>query len=277
MLRDGHRTAPRAGIGLTRHQLGFLPCFQRIALDCLQAIQRLRLRAISGNPEAVHRIRVELTRLRAAALFFAPAMDPAGWSHIDHELRWLNSSLGKARNRDVALEALARMRNRRRAARARRNLLRSRDKAYRRLTRKLGSARYIRLTSELDRWLSRLSSPGTDQSQQFDQIDARLREWRNEISRKGRHLRSLRRKPLHRLRIRSKHYRYMVEALLKLDIPVSREDYSFCEIARRVHQTLGDLRDLKQFRRAVGRRPPHYRKRKRKLMRRAAASFRHIS
>lgn len=277
MLRDDRRTVPPASMGSTQDQLGRLACFQRIASDCLQAIQRLRRRAISGNPEAVHNIRIELTRLRAAAFFFSPATDPVGWSHIDHELRWLNSSLGRARNRDVALEALARMRNRHRAAHARRNLLRSRDEAYRRLARKLGSARYIRLTSELDRWLSRPCSPGTGRLQRFDQIDARLREWRNEISRKGRHLRSLRRKPLHRLRIRSKHYRYMVEALLKLGIPVSREDYSFCEIARRVHQTLGELRDLKQFRKAVGRRPPHYRKRKRKLMRRAAASFRHIS
>jgi hypothetical protein len=67
----------------------------------------------------------------------------------------------------------------------------------------------------------------------------------------------------------------MVEALLNLDIPVSREDFLFCEAAKRVPQALGDLRDLKQLRKAVGRRPPYYRKRKRKLLRRAEAS--HIS
>jgi CHAD domain-containing protein len=114
---------------------------------------------------------------------------------------------------------------------------------------------------------------------QFNQIDVycdeRLREWRNEISRKGSHLHSLRRKQLHRLRIQSKYYWYMVEALLNLDIPVSREDFLFCEAAKRVPQALGDLRDLKQLRKAVGRRPPYYRKRKRKLLRRAEAS--HIS
>ena len=85
------------------------------------------------------------------------------------------------------------------------------------------------------------------------------------------------RKPLHRLRIQSKHYRYVVEALLDHDIPVSREDFLFCETARRVHQDLGELRDLRMLRKAIGHRPPHYRKRERKLMQRVEELFRRRS
>jgi CHAD domain-containing protein len=104
-----------------------------------------------------------------------------------------------------------------------------------------------------------------------------LRESRDEISAQGRLVRTLRREPLHQLRIRSKHYRYVVEALLDQDVPVSREDFLFCETAKRVQQALGDLRDLKLLRRAIGRRPPHYRKRERELIQRVEDLFRHRS
>jgi CHAD domain-containing protein len=114
----------------------------------------------------------------------------------------------------------------------------------------------------------------------LDQVDVycddRLREWRDNISGQGQHIRTLRRKPLHRLRIQSKNYRYVVESLLNLDIRVSREDFSFCETAKRVHQALGELRDLRQLSKAVGRWPPHYRKRRRKLIQRVEHSFCHL-
>jgi CHAD domain-containing protein len=114
----------------------------------------------------------------------------------------------------------------------------------------------------------------------LDQVDVycddRLREWRDNISGQGRHIRTLRRKPLNRFRIQSKNYRYVVESLLNLDIRVSREDFSFCETAKRVHQALGELRDLRQLSKAVGRWPPHYRKRRRKLIQRVEHSFCHL-
>jgi CHAD domain-containing protein len=273
VLRDRDHTAPRAAsAGPIQRSTSCVACFQRIASHCLQAIESNRKLAVAGDPEAVHRMRIELTRLRAAALFFVPVTEDAAWPGIDRQLRWLNSALGRARNRDVAIECANRKHYRRWAAPSHRNLLRSRDKAHRRLSKKLGSARYGSLTSELHHWISYLASPHGKQTQQLDvRCDERLRDWRDEISRQERHVRVLHRKPLHRLRIQSKRYRYVVEALLDHDIPVSREDFLFCATAKQVHQALGELRDLRLLRKAIGRRPPHYRRHKLELIQRVAS------
>lgn len=255
--------------------------FQQIAERCIKAIEVNQAQAASGDPEAIHAMRIELTWLRAARRFFSPIINDTAWAGIDRQLRWLNSVLGRARNCDVLMQYAGRKRYRGWARHSRRDMLRSQGKAHRRLARKLGSARYNRMTSELKDWISNPPSPHIRQAPQFDQVDLycdeRLREWRDEISRQGRHIGALGRTALHRLRIHSKHYRYMVEALLALDIPISREGVAFCETAKQVHQALGDLRDLRRLRKSVGRRPPHYRKRKRKLIRQAEHSFRRLS
>ena len=254
--------------------------FQQIAKSCIEAVRTNKAQAASGDAEAVHAMRIELTRLRAAGLFFSATTNDAAWLRIDRELRWLNSILGKARNRDVAIEYAKRKRYRDWAGTSQRVLVRSRDKAHRRLAKKLASARYGNLISELSHWISERPLHHDEQALRSDRIDnycdKRLRQWRDEIASQGRHIRALRRKRLHQLRIQSKNYRYMVDALLNLDISIPREDFSFCETAKRVHQTLGDLRDLRQLRKAVGRRPPRYRKRKRKLIKRIENSFRRL-
>jgi len=158
-------------------------------------------------------------------------------------------------------------------------MLRSQDEAHRRLAKALGSTRYDSLIHALTHWgLSDTSShvrqaPRTDDIELY--CDERLREWRHDISGQGRHIGDLDRKAMHRLRIEGKHYRYVVGSLLNLGVPISRENFSFSEPARRIHQALGDLRDLRQLRKAVGSRPPHYRRRKRKIIRRAEDSFRY--
>ena len=278
LLRDRNRAVPPAtSVGSTQRSQSCLACFEGIASSCLQALGSNRESAIAAEPEAVHSMRIELTRLRAAALFFAPAIDDTMWPGIDRQVRWLNSALGRARNRDVAIEYAHRRHYRHWAAHFRRNLMRSQDKAHRRLASKLGSARYDSLASELRHWISHLALRHGSQTRLDVYCDERLHDWRDEISRLARRIRVLHRKPLHRLRIQSKHYRYVVEALLDHDIPVSREDFLFCETARRVHQDLGELRDLRMLRKAIGHRPPHYRKRERKLMQRVEELFRRQS
>jgi CHAD domain-containing protein len=252
--------------------------FQQIAQRCIEAIGPNYAQAASGDPNAIHAMRIALTRLRAARLFFWPIVKGAASPDIERQLRWLNSALGRARNRDVAIQYADRKRYRRWAKNSRQKMLRSQDKAHRRLAKALTSARYTRLASALNQWivndpsLHRGQTPRSHETAIY--CDERLREWRSEISRKGRYIGTLGRNALHRLRIQSKHYRYMVEALLELDVPVSREDFVFCETAKQVHRGLGDLRDLRRLRKYVGRRPPHYRRRKRKLIQQAARSFR---
>src|SRR5581483_10776428 len=109
-----------------------LTCFQRIASTCLQMIESDRELAIAADPKAVHRMRIALTRLRAAALFFAPVSVDATWPGIDLQLRWLHRVLGRARNRDVTIEYADRRRYRRWAGHSHRDLMRLQDKAHRR-------------------------------------------------------------------------------------------------------------------------------------------------
>jgi CHAD domain-containing protein len=75
--------------------------FQRSAKNWLKLIKDHRKAAIATDPEAVHMMRIELTRLRAAVLFFSPMTDDDAWPAINKELRWFNSALRKSRDHDV--------------------------------------------------------------------------------------------------------------------------------------------------------------------------------
>ena len=44
----------------------------------------------SGDPAALHQMRIALTRLRTAILFFAPMIDDPMRMQIKDELKWLN-------------------------------------------------------------------------------------------------------------------------------------------------------------------------------------------
>ena len=218
-------------------------------------------------------MRIELTRLRAAVLFFVPMTDDDAWPQINEELQWLNSALGKARDHDVTARYAGQKRYRRWAKSSRRAMQRAQRKVDRRLNEKLASHRYARLMATVDHWIADgpwLQSGRSIRSEHVDaHAQARLQAWRQAISREGRHVRLLHRKQLHRLRIRCKRYRYVVAALQGLGVTIARQELKFTEIAKRVHAALGDLRDLKRLRRVAHNKPPGYRKSKRKLLQRA--------
>jgi len=107
------------------------------------------------------------------------------------------------------------------------------------------------------------------------------------LIRKGRRLGTLDASRRHRLRIKAKRLRYILEALTDI---VGVHD---CDDLRRVHrsarrlqQVLGDLRDLKRFA-SIGassppveghkhRKPPGYRRRKKKLLGAAIEAYRSL-
>lgn len=275
-LRE-HSAEPPADTGLVKCELNCRNAFRQMAQSCVRAIRRDRGSAIAGDPDAIHHMRIALTRLNAAALFFSLAINDVAWSRISEQLHWLNSTLGKARNRDVTMDYAKRRRYRGCAANSRRALSKSQAKAHRRLAKKLGSAQYRRLIAELNQWIERQSRRQARPLSRSDRIDAyteaRLRAWRNQMFRQARHLRSLRRKPLHLLRIRCKHYRYIVDSLRALGIPMSSQDLSFYKTAKQAHRVLGDIRDLKRLRGTVHCRLPGYRNQKRKQLQKVEDSF----
>src|SRR4051812_35020717 len=56
--------------------------FQKIALDCVAKVRLHHSSACAGDAEAVHQIRVAITRLRAAVSFFAPITLDAEWRRL---------------------------------------------------------------------------------------------------------------------------------------------------------------------------------------------------
>ena len=64
--------------------------FQKMALGCVAGIKAHHTSACAGDAEAVHQIRVAITRLRAAVAFFAPIVVDAEWLRLKKEIAWQN-------------------------------------------------------------------------------------------------------------------------------------------------------------------------------------------
>ena len=67
--------------------------FQQIARQCVASVRRHHAAACLGNPEAIHQIRIALTKLHAARKFFATMTRDAAWPKLKEELGWLNEAL----------------------------------------------------------------------------------------------------------------------------------------------------------------------------------------
>jgi len=81
--------------------------FRIVARRHFEGLGANREATCKGDPMALHRMRVALTRLRTSILFFSPMVDDAITDRIRDELKWLNSQLGTVRDLDVAIERTA--------------------------------------------------------------------------------------------------------------------------------------------------------------------------
>ena len=264
---------------------------QRGARDCVTGIKAHHSSACAGDAEAVHRIRIAITRLRAAVSFFAPLVVDAEWLRLKHEIKWLNASLGAARDSDVMTAYASRRRHQAWTGRAiGAELDRRRTQDHRRLVRCLRSARARRLIemlsvwTEQGRWLARWEAAvRRGDAEALQAYCAReLNRWRERLIRKGRQLSSLNAARRHRLRIKTKRFRYMLEALK--DIVTMRSCADIRRIhsaAKRLQRTLGDLRDLKRFaglsdQKRDRRHPRRYRRQRDKLRSAAVSAWREL-
>ena len=261
-------------------QVGHSDCrtaLQHILAGCVQALEGHRSAAADGDADAVHKMRIELTRLGSALLFFSPILTDRGWSRIASRVGALTSGLGSARDQDVMLQYSSRRRYRGWAQGNLRSVERTRAKRYRKLAANLCSGGYRRLLRDIDQQARRPALPIEDEPHSADVAlfaEMRLPEWRSEIEQSGRHLGKLGRKQQHRLRLKCKYYRYVVDSLLELGAGLAFQDLHFRDVAKQLHTLLGDARDLRRFKSTGHGRPPHYRATKKKLLNAAAAALR---
>ena len=264
--------------------------FQKMALDCVAGIKAHHGSACAGDAEAVHRIRVAITRLRAAVSFFAPIAVDAEWLRLKGEIVWLNASLGAARDSDVVVEYASRRRYQAWADRViGERLRRRRAQDHRQLVRCLRSARTRRLIAALSvwtrqgPWLARWEAAARrgDAEPLQAYCERELNRRRERLIRKGKHLSSLSAERRHRLRIRAKRFRYMLEALADIVAMHSRAEVRDMHgAAKRLQRTLGDLRDLRRFAglspSADKRRPPGYSRQRERLRSAAVEAWRDL-
>jgi CHAD domain-containing protein len=268
--------------------------FQKMALDSVAGIKAHHTNACAGDAEAVHQIRVAITRLRAAVAFFTPIVVDAEWRRLKQEIAWLNRPLGAARDSDVVVEYARRKRY---GAWAQRmigvQLDQRQTQNHRRLVRCLRSVRTQRLIAALAGWIRQ--GPWLARYKRRKHVEAlqpycarELNRWRERLVRNGRHLKTLGASRRHRLRIKAKRLRYMLEALTETVTLGGRGEFHHLHRpAKRLQRALGDMRDLERFAGLAGgspqadngkrgKHPPGYRDRREKLLGVAVAAHRDL-
>ena len=101
--------------------------------------------------------------------------------------------------------------------------------------------------------------------------------WRTRLIRKGRRLATMGGKRRHSLRIKVKHYRYVLEALGDVCSPAVGPKLRYLlKPAKRLQRALGDLRDLQRLRHIGASSPPGYAKQKERLLAAARAAWRDL-
>lgn len=294
MIRTGNQAGARRR-GHPRTATAYLDCasaFQLLAQDCLADLDTQRDKSRAGDAEAIHRMRVSITRLRAAVAFFAPMTSDRSWSGLKKDLVWLHAALGAVRDRDVIESYLRHKKYHGWAKCAGLAASQRSSRDHRSLARCLRSARFDRLIDGLTSWVgsgpwlsSRLVPEVRLRAQSLRTYSrAKLGRWRDRLVHKGRHFAKMGNSRRHRLRIRAKRYRYVLEALMELDPGHRNQWRGQHESAKRLQRTLGDLRDLESFRRAGAAArgptndksgdPPGYRHQQKKLLATAQTAFR---
>jgi CHAD domain-containing protein len=295
MMRNGQTSTPGRRKAPEAAGLDAATAFQKMTLGCVAGIKAHHRTACAGDAEAVHQIRVAITRLRAAVAFFAPMVVDPEWIRLKKEIAWLNGPLGAARDSDVVMEYARRKRY---AAWAQdmigERLDRRQMQDHRRLVRCLRSVRTQRLIAALagwirqGPWLERYKRGKHAESLQF-YCARELDRWHGRLVRKGRHLKTLGASRRHRLRIKAKRFRYMLEALRETFALLGRSEFHrLHRPAKRLQRALGDMRDLERFAGLAGgspqaendnrgkKHPPGYDHRREKLLGDAIAAYRDL-
>jgi CHAD domain-containing protein len=233
-----------------------MPCdtaFRIVARRYLANLTANQEGTCKGDPEALHQMRVALTHLRAAILFFSPMVNDSACAQIRNELKWLNSQLGPLRDLDVTIERIMAINPKRPEAIPHFQAWRDkRAEGQRELIRSLQSARYRRLIEHISRWIE--SGPWSTQrgkrvaekrGSPIGPYSAdRLAQWEERLLKKRHKLRDMGPKKRHRLRLLNKKLNYSIESVAELfaDKRLSRQRDAI-RYLRKAQKSLGQLND----------------------------------
>ena len=255
---SGSKISSHAGRARRRHSNRLNPsmasdtAFRLLAQRFLDDLAENHDATCSGDPGALHQMRIALTRLRTAISFFSSIADDPKRELIKSELKWLNSLLGAARDMDVMIERLKEIIKQQHAIQGHPSLEGERAESHRRLTRALRSARYRRLIENTYHWVE--NGPwSTKKGKQATKARTspiaafsarKLMRWREKLLKKSRELRDMGTKKRHRLRLANKKLYYSTEFFEDLfpDQRASRQQTAL-KYLRKAHKSLGQLND----------------------------------
>ena len=200
-----------------------------IGLHCLEEVGRSRPRALAGEVEGVHDMRVAIRRLRSALSAAKPMLADRQYRGTATKLKWLANLLGPARNWDVfadellapLLKVLPDDHDLKPLSAA---VERERHAAYRKMSEALKSDRYETTVATLTRWFA---TGGWLRDMPWPQdvplhapigeaVPALLDRRRRKVRKLSRDFQRLDDHERHRLRIALKKLRYTVELFATL-------------------------------------------------------------
>ena len=187
--------------------------FRIVARRYLEALKSCRAATWEGDRMALHQMRVALTHLRTAILFFSPMVDDPVRNEIRDELKWLNSELGGVRDLDVAMERIEALNKKRpEVRRAITAWNEKRLEGHRNLARTLRSVRYEWLIEQASGWIE--SGPWCTKKGKRAAAErafpigayaaSKLARWKKRLLKRSRILRSIGARERHRLRLLNK-------------------------------------------------------------------------
>lgn len=196
--------------------------FRVVARRHLDALKANHAATCNGDPPALHEMRVALTHLRSAILFFSPMVHDAVRDEVRDELKWLNSELGAVRDLDVAVDRVKSVGRKGPEVMAALNSWNEkRAEGHRQLTRMLNSVRYRWLVDQSAGWIE--AGPwSTRKGKQAVKertfpvgpySEAKLEKWEEKLLKKSRKLRKMGAKKRHRLRLLNKKLTYSIDSL----------------------------------------------------------------
>jgi CHAD domain-containing protein len=227
--------------------------FRIVARRHLDALIANRDATAGGDQTALHQMRIALTHLRTAIVFFSPMVEDAMRDEVRDELKWLNGELGAVRDLDVAVDRI-RILNKKRP-----QILpavgawnEKRSEGHRTLARMLHSVRYQWLIDQASGWIENgpWSTKRDKQSEAEraksigDYTADKLLDWEKRLLRRSRKLRKMGTKKRHRLRLLNKKLTYSIDSFEDLfgDKNFAKQKAALKQL-RRAQRSLGQLND----------------------------------
>jgi CHAD domain-containing protein len=227
--------------------------FRIVARRHLDALVANREATANGDPTALHQMRIALTHLRTAILFFSPMVDDAMRDEVRDELKWLNGELGAVRDLDVAVDRMKELKKKRpQILPAVGAWSEKRSEGHRTLSRMLQSVRYQWLIDQTSGWIengpwsTKRDKPSeTERARPIgDYTTDKLLEWEESLLERSRKLRKMGTKRRHRLRLLNKKLTYSIDSFEDLfgDRKFAKQKAALKQL-RKAQRSLGQLND----------------------------------